>query len=139
MNDALKRHVVPSLRSLGFKGSIPNFYRQHDDDHVDLLAFQFNKYGGSFVVEIGFADPERQNVYFARDTPSKKLEVNQTTRRLRVGAKAEGSDFWFAFDGEPHTGVTGTPDALCEQLKVLLNTQALSWWNAARSERPTST
>ncbi|MGY8643866.1 MAG: DUF4304 domain-containing protein [Verrucomicrobiales bacterium] len=43
-DEALKSIVVPDLRTRGFKGSYPNFFRERDG-HIDLLGFQFNKYG----------------------------------------------------------------------------------------------
>ncbi len=83
MTNTLKIEVVPILRELGFRGSMPHFYRTSDEDHVDLFTIQFASTGGSFVVEIGFADSERKNVYFGKDTPPKKLRVSQTTERRR--------------------------------------------------------
>ena len=85
INSELKRNVIPALREVGFKGSMPHFYRINNDNHVDLLTFQFATGGGSFVVEIGFADPKRNNVYFKKETPPNKLRVSQTKARQRIG------------------------------------------------------
>ncbi|MFJ7406290.1 MULTISPECIES: DUF4304 domain-containing protein [unclassified Lysinibacillus] len=51
MIKALKKLVVPYLREHGFKGSFPHFRRQNEE-HMDVITFQFNRYGGSFVVEV---------------------------------------------------------------------------------------
>lgn len=57
MNTALKNIVVPHLRADHFKGSFPHF-RRRQDTHIDLITFQFNRYGGSFVVECTVCPPE---------------------------------------------------------------------------------
>lgn len=51
MIKTLKEHVVPFLRKSGFTGTFPHF-RRTQNDLTDLLAFQFDKYGGGFVMEI---------------------------------------------------------------------------------------
>jgi hypothetical protein len=48
---ALQQIVVPVLREHGFSGSIPHF-RRFTSSKIHTLTFQFNKWGGSFVVEI---------------------------------------------------------------------------------------
>jgi len=56
MMEALHRVVVPMLRDMGFTGSFPHFRRVHDTQ-IDVLTFQFNRWGGSFVVEVAFCEP----------------------------------------------------------------------------------
>jgi hypothetical protein len=43
---ALKEHVVPVLRIIGFKGSPPHF-RRNTGQQIDLLTFQFDRNGGA--------------------------------------------------------------------------------------------
>ena len=124
----LKRNVVPALRATGFKGSMPHFRRIHDDDHVDLLTFQFASAGGSFVVEIGFADPQRNNLHFKKETPPNKLRVSQTNVRHRLGAADGVSDFWFAHIDSRITGITGNPVTLADKVLLLLDSDAEPWW-----------
>ena len=45
---ALREIVVPVLRDMGFRGSFLHF-RRFRDTRIDLLTFQFNRYGGSLV------------------------------------------------------------------------------------------
>lgn len=97
MDSALKAIVVPALRNLGFKGTCLHFYREKDQ-HIDLLSFQFRLAGGSFVVELSFAEPGRDNVYYAKDASAIKLRASQTTKRFRLGAHNAGSDNWFSFE-----------------------------------------
>ncbi|MEY8738422.1 DUF4304 domain-containing protein [Bacillales bacterium AN1005] len=51
MDNALKQVVIPTLREQGFKGSLPHF-RRINENNIDLITFQFNKWGGSFIVEL---------------------------------------------------------------------------------------
>lgn len=130
----IKREVMPSLRELGFKGSLPYLYRVSDDNHIDLVTFQFASVGGSFVIEIGFADPKRENVYIYKDTPPKKLRISQTTVRRRLGAEDGTSDYWFAYEGERPSGITGDPRTLAATARDLIQSQAVPWWDAKRTD-----
>jgi hypothetical protein len=47
----LSEIVIPVLREKGFKGSFPHF-RRITNDRINLLTFQFDRYGGGFVIEI---------------------------------------------------------------------------------------
>jgi hypothetical protein len=47
----LKEYVLPVLKARGYKGSFPHF-RRPTDFAIHLLNFQFDKWGGGFVVEI---------------------------------------------------------------------------------------
>ncbi len=51
MDLAIKHIVVPILREQRFKGSFPHF-RRKNENNIDLITFQFNRWGGSFVVEL---------------------------------------------------------------------------------------
>jgi hypothetical protein len=55
MRKALQVIVVPVLRERGFTGSFPHFRRRRQKG-IDLLTFQFDKYGGGFVVEIAVCE-----------------------------------------------------------------------------------
>ena len=41
MDNALKKVVIPVLRKLEFKGSLPHF-RRMNENNIDLITFQFN-------------------------------------------------------------------------------------------------
>ena len=130
----IKSKVIPALRDLGFKGAIPHLYRVADNDHVDLVTLQFASAGGSFVVEIGFADPKRENIYLDKGAPHKNLRISQTINRRRLGANSESSDYWFVYDGERPFGISGTPQFLAELTKSLIQSQAVPWWDAKRTD-----
>lgn len=97
----IKAIIVPELRRLGFKGSFPHFRRIYDDGRVDYLSYQFNKYGGSFIVEIAVAYPykgKNGNFYYWDEvTPEfvKKSDYSYTKERLRI-EPSKGK--WFEFD-----------------------------------------
>ena len=128
VRELIKSEVVPVLRGMGFKGSFPHFYRERGS-HVDLVWFTFGSAGTSFAVELSFADVRRANVYFRPETPPSKLRVAQTKTRHRLGS-GEGGDFWFAFKGERHRGMTGQPAELISEVLELLPTEAETWWRA---------
>ncbi|WP_341866192.1 DUF4304 domain-containing protein [Paraburkholderia hospita] len=47
----MKARFVPTLRQLGFKGSLPHFRRQRVD-RVDLLTVTFDRHDGGFVAQL---------------------------------------------------------------------------------------
>lgn len=122
MDGAIKRILVPILKEKKFKGTFPHFFREMNG-HVDLSTFQFNKYGGSFVVEISYADKERKNVYVYKDRPSEKLRSGQTIDRLRLGSnpKKRISDHWFQYNNN-------TFENVAKEVVPYLENQAEKWW-----------
>ena len=70
-------------------------------DRVDLITFQFNRYGGSFVVEAGSGSKEGLTTSWGKFIPATKmrawdLDANQRPRLQPCGAL---DDPWFRFDG----------------------------------------
>ena len=124
MVDCLKDMCIPKLRKVGFKGSFPHFYRVVGS-HVDLVNFQFYSGGGSFCINLGFADPPRQNVYFQSETEPRKLRVAQTRERLRLGSIG-GKDSWFSFGSAEDS----RQPVRWIGMKVveLFESQAEQWW-----------
>src|SRR3954469_21925172 len=55
MIQSLQELVVPLLRERGFKGSFPHF-RRAQQSRLDLVSFQFHRFGGEFVIEIAQCD-----------------------------------------------------------------------------------
>jgi Domain of unknown function (DUF4304) len=62
---ALREVVVPVLRNMGFSGSFPHF-RRIRESQIDLLTFQFDRHGGSFVVEVATCAPEGFTTHWGR-------------------------------------------------------------------------
>lgn len=101
VNKEIKSKIVPELRKLGFKGSFPHFKRIFETGKVDYLSFQFNRYGGSFIIELAVAYPykgkEGNFYYWDEVTPEviKKSNYGDTRDRLRIEPR---SGKWFEFD-----------------------------------------
>ncbi len=100
MDQALKRLVIPELRRLGFKGSFPHFRRI--SDHVDLLTFQFDKWGGGFVVEVTRGEVGGFTTYWGKHIPANKLkawDLDLKHRDRLQPREGGGTDSWFRYDG----------------------------------------
>lgn len=126
IDKALKDEIVPFLREMGFKGTYPNFFRERGE-HVDLLVFQFNKWGGSFVVEISYTDREGKNIYLDKNAEPEKLRVSDTEDRLRLNPKNDDTDYWFEYGEEelPKERI----QSIIAEVKKCLETQAEEWWS----------
>jgi hypothetical protein len=132
MERALKEQCVPALRRAGFKGSLPNFYRE-TDGFVALVNFQFYSAGGSFCVNLSYADPERTNIYFRPETPIAKLTVAHAREHKRLGAIH--GDRWYSFGRTSYGEFRGEPvdpGAIVEIVNGLLESEAEPWWQSKR-------
>ncbi len=95
MKQALITYFLPELREMGFEGSFPN-YRRISEQKADLLSVAFDKWGGSFAIEISYA-------YFSGGTcnllpgqeklPPEELTVYKTCERKRFPAEGEWIHF----------------------------------------------
>lgn len=136
MELALKKHCLPVLRKKGFKGSFPNFYREKNK-FVALINFQFYSSGGSFCVNLGYADPERKNVNFKPDkyNAANKLKVSSTRARRRLGAPI--GDNWFSFGTTSYNEYRGDPkpvDEIALTCCQLFLDDAEPWWKSKEIE-----
>ena len=150
MSSALKKHCVPTLREMGFKGSFANIYRDVDG-FVSLANFQFSAHGEKFCINLGFADPARRNVVgHCKYFEPKKLRVsmigglyeneNFLSGRWRVGQQPiDGglfSDSWFFFAPGQHGGDREEraidPCKLARHCAALLTQEAREWWTGRR-------
>lgn len=96
MISELKKIVVPELRDRGFKGSFPHF-RRIVEDKIDLMTFQFDRYGGGFVIEVGVCPPEGFIHSWGEKVPPHKVTTHDLDDRLRLNEK-KGQ--WFRYDIE---------------------------------------
>lgn len=98
MDEALKIMVIPALRKQGFKGSLPHF-RRRNDQNIDLITFQFNNWGGSFVVELASCPTEGTTMPWGESIPPNKVTAHHMYERFRLGSNALGEDgTWFSFE-----------------------------------------
>ncbi|WP_039966340.1 DUF4304 domain-containing protein [Roseobacter sp. MED193] len=129
METALKAGCIPALRNQGFKGTFPNFYREHEN-FVALVNFQFFSSGGSFCINLGYADPERRNVSFEPEAEPRALRVTATRERSRLGSGGEG-DNWFSYGKTSYgefRGSTSEVNEIAEQCAKLFISEAEGWW-----------
>jgi hypothetical protein len=96
MDAAIKSLILPHLRAMGFKGSLPHLRRLRGNA-ADLIAFQFRSSGGAFVVEIGRVSPDGFD-FHGRHIPLAKANVTYLAHRHRLGAPVSSrGDHWFTF------------------------------------------
>ena len=97
MDAALKALVVPHLRAMGFKGTLPHFHRPRGRA-ADIISFQFRRYGGKFVVEIGRVAPGGLH-FHGKQISVAKVRTSYLQERHRLGSelRANWGDHWFSF------------------------------------------
>jgi hypothetical protein len=123
---ALQEIAVPVLRDIGFSGSFPHF-RRIREPQIDLLTFQFNRHGGSFVVEVAFCAPDGFTNHWGKHIPPKKVCAHDIhpKQRLRLGSHPpQKADHWFYY--EPERSDIFTDTAL--ELLPLLRADAEQFW-----------
>jgi hypothetical protein len=126
---ALKEIVVPTLRERGFKGSFPHF-RRPLDTRIDLLSFQFDKWGGGFLIEISNCEPSGITTYWGEKISPKKVRAidNHPDRRYRIKPGEEGSrDNWFRFDQYSIFKSSGRFNQVATSVLPYLE-EAEDWW-----------
>ena len=98
MISALKAHLIPYLKTNGFRGSFPHF-RREALPRVDYLTVQFSRDGGSFVVELATSSDDGRPSGHGSELPVSKLTTHYFRDRHRLGSglAAGASDHWFRF------------------------------------------
>jgi hypothetical protein len=99
MIEELKKWVVPSLRKNSFSGTFPHF-RRIGHEQVDLLTFQFNKRGGSFLIEISYFFPNiswiANNLIFNKPIQTNKVTAQHCNIRKRLKSN-RFDNVWFYY------------------------------------------
>lgn len=113
MRAQLKQDVLPYLRGLGFKGSLPHL-RRINDQGIDLLCFQFNKWGEpKLVLEYGYTG-RFESWSFGYGTARTVTEQNVVVWNLdleyrgrlnprNIDAENEYSDYWFSYEEQRYS------------------------------------
>lgn len=128
MQRALQTAVVPALRERGFTGSFPHF-RRITDEKTDLLTFQFDRYGGGFVLAIAERRPG-QFTGWRENVPASKLTAFTITppNRCRLQPGSGGDvESWFRYDDGQE------PAQLAAQVLEYLP-EADAWWTGQRKQ-----
>jgi len=124
MDIALNEVVVPALQASGFKGSFPHF-RRPSFEAIDLLTFQFDKWGGGFVIEIARCSAEGYHTHWGKHIPPSKVrawDLNPSLRYRVPPISGDGMDAWFRFD-------SGHVREIASQVISSLP-EAESWWRS---------
>jgi hypothetical protein len=136
MDGVLKDVVVPRIRDMGFRGSLPHF-RRIRGDALDLLSVQHFSSGGSLVIELGKA-PAEGIMYGSRHIPADKLNTTYPVERMRLGSDPTGgrSDHWFVYGRRSYESTLPAPtrgqmEAVASEIVALLESQAEPWWRAS--------
>lgn len=95
MLSCLKQQTFPILYERGFTGKYPLFKHQQED-HVELIDFQANKWGGSFAIEVSAIFPNSKDTNYLRDQElhTDALRMDCTNRRYRLPGMFDG---WFYY------------------------------------------
>lgn len=124
MDAELKAVVVPKLRDGGFKGSFPHF-RRKTEQGVDLLTFQFDRYGGGFVIEIARSALDGITPPWGKHIPANKVtawDLHPNERKRIQPVTGGGTDSWFRYDS------SGCKQVAQQVLGKL--DEAEAWWSA---------
>ncbi|WP_161598923.1 DUF4304 domain-containing protein [Bacillus mesophilum] len=98
MDLALKNVVIPILREQGFKGSFPHF-RRINENNIDLITFQFNRWGGSFVVELASCPKDGTTMNWGEKILPNKVNAQHMNDRFRLGAESlEEDGIWYDYE-----------------------------------------
>ena len=123
---ALREVVLPVLRDMGFSGSFPHF-RRIRETQIDLLTFQFNRHGGSFVVRGRVLRTDGFTTSWGKHIPPNKVQAHDIVQRLRLGSHPpQQPDHWFCYEPERPSIYADTALALLP----LLRTDAEGFWQS---------
>ena len=136
MRKAIRRHLVPALAGIGFSGKSSNFQRLLPH-HQDLLAIQYHKYGGAFILEFGRRERGHLQTSWGPIVPEDKLEVMYLlpTQRGRLQeAESQAQDLFSGFSFQGFGEDLGKYEALARRVAALL--PQVDAWLATGSKGP---
>lgn len=113
--DEIKEYIIPEIRKREFKGSYPHFKRIKNNQ-IDLLSFQFDKYGSAFWIEISVVytgNDQYTNIIFSEKESIEKINVFNTNIRYRL--LNEDGDFFNYED----TNITKCVEQVKERLYLI--------------------
>ncbi len=93
----LKDEFGPRLREIGFKGSGQNF-RRINNEIINIINVQGNKYGGSFAVNLGMHLTFLPNNWSSELPDIKKLKAYECEFVMRL-APNNKADYWWKYEG----------------------------------------
>jgi hypothetical protein len=138
MREILQQDVVPMLRGLGFRGTMPHFHRLRAT-RLDLFNIQFSYHGQHFFVNLGRLELPREASGAVSKPAKKQLNVVNCPfdrrTRLAIGVMPErlggtvlpGFDMW-DFTAETDAEAEDLMHRLTLTLSKLLPLYADPWW-----------
>lgn len=64
-----------------------------------MITFQFNRWGGSFIVELATCPTEGTTMYWGEKIPPNKVNAHHIDDRYRLGANSlEDDGIWFKYE-----------------------------------------
>lgn len=95
MIGAFEKHIIPKLKDHGFSGKYPEF-RRSNVNCIEFIAFQTNKYGGAFTIEVSAAFPNiiNKNYQLYGNMTEQNLRIDATNKRYRLPGMFDG---WFYY------------------------------------------
>lgn len=132
---ALKEIVILLLKKKGFQGTFPHF-RRFSKNEINMITFQFNRYEGSFTINIGKCPPSGITLRWADGTtkhiPPQKVNCYQDPGNAiitRLGFLSHGGiDHWYEYD---KTDSVDKHKRLAEEVLEDLKT-ANHWWESEK-------
>jgi hypothetical protein len=106
----LKAIVVPKLREKGFKGSFPHF-RRISEEKIDLITFQFDRYGGGFLIEVAVCSPEGFTHSWGEKVPANKVTAHDLHPDDRLRLNDKGGQ-WFRYN------IENAPESIYENVAI---------------------
>jgi len=127
MNSLLKLIVIPFLKDLGFTGNIPHL-RRIGKKSINLITFQFDKWGGGFMIEISHCSSEVITTRWGEKISPNKVRAWDVESRVRIQSKTgSGTDSWFRYDKINLFG--NIYDRVSRKVLTLLKEKAIPYWN----------
>jgi len=130
MKKALAKKVIPELRKLNFTGSFPHFRRSFEGK-LNLINFQFDKYGGGFIIEVANCKADGYITSWGQTIKPNKLTVYDLNKRKRIHANPKltdtSRDNWYRYDSTSLKELINVYESICDD--VLSNmTIAIDYW-----------
>ncbi len=118
MLSALKKYVIFDLLDKGFQGKYPD-YKRVCYNYIEMICFQTNKWGGSFLVETSVVFPNAKNTNIISCSGAEEnieiVNVSCTNERYRLDGMFDG-EFYYSdvYKKEIKTGLFKRPQIIYE-------------------------
>lgn len=63
-----------------------------NENNIDLITFRFNRWIGSFIVELATCPTEGATIHWGEQIPPNKVTAHHINKRFRLGAESKDED-----------------------------------------------